>query len=251
MDPIAIAVVLVAGLAMGWINNVAGGAGALGLIAFEYLCGLPLEQANPSTRLAAIAIGTFAFLGYLRAGRTVPARAWLQGLVALPGAWLGTRLALGLPDLAFRSYLAAVMGLLLWQQLRTRPAGQPEARRPAWLAAAGCFLIGLHMGYVQVGTGLVATLVLAAAYERDLVAVNAAKSAIVIVTSLTSAGSFIAADAIVWAPALCLAVGAGIGSYAASHWSVRKGSAAVRRVVVAIAVLTLLDQLRHIVLLLR
>jgi uncharacterized membrane protein YfcA len=70
----------------------------------------------------------------------------------------------------------------------------------------------------------------------------------VIVTSTTSAISFAAVDAIVWTPALALAAGAGLGSYLASHWSVAKGSGAIRKVVVVIAVLTLLDQLRNIAL---
>lgn len=233
---------------MGAINNVAGGAGVLGLLAFEWAWGLPLDSANPSTRPAAVAIGTFACLGFVRAGRTIPVSAWLQGLLALPGALLGSHLALGLPAMLFRGYLAFVIALLLWQQLRRRPP-QPAGKPAPWLAALGCFLIGLHMGYVQIGTGLVATLVLAHAYERDLLAVNAAKSVVVIVTSIASAGTFAVAGAIDWLPAAALALGAGIGSYAASHWSVAKGAAAVRRVVIVIAVLTLLEQLRQIVLL--
>ena len=246
MDLLPIALTIVAGVAMGAINNVAGGAGVLGLLAFEYGFGMPLLTANPSTRLAAVAIGSFACLGFVRAGRPVPRRAWLQGLAALPGALLGSHLALALPPLAFRSYLSVVLVLLLWQQLRRR---RPTAHAPrsAFLATAGCFLIGLHMGYVQVGTGLLATLVLAQAYDRDLLAVNAAKSVVVIVTSIASAGTFAVTGSIVWVPALALAVGAGFGSYFASHWSVARGSDAVRRVVVVIAVLTLLEQLRQIV----
>lgn len=175
-------------------------------------------------------------------------RAWLQGMLALPGAILGSRLALGLPPLWFRGYLALVIALLLWQQLRPRRL-EASAPRPAWLAALGCFAIGLHMGYVQIGTGLVATLILAQAYDQDLLAVNAAKSVVVIVTSLGSVGSFAMAGAIEWLPATSLAVGAALGSYVASHWSVANGATAVRRVVIVIAGLTLLEQLRQILLL--
>lgn len=244
----AIAITVAVGIAMGAINNLAGGAGVLGLIAFEYLWGLPLGEANPSTRIAAIAIGSFAALGFLRAGHRIPARAWLQGLAALPGAFLGSQLATALPDLAFRGYLTVVLVLLLIQQLRRVAADVDTPPRPRWLAFIGCFVIGLHMGYVQVGTGLVATFVLVGAYNRDLVAVLAAKSVIVIVTSVTSASCFIAADVIEWRPAIALAVGCAIGSYAASHWGVKKGAPAIKRVVVTIATLCLLDQLRHIVL---
>jgi len=246
VELLAIAITVVAGTAMGWINNLAGGAGVFGLLAFEYAWGMPLSQANPSTRLAAVAIGVFAWLGFRRAGRAAPAGAWGQALIALPGALLGAELARGLPDLVFRIYLAAVLALLLWQQLGPARAGA-AAPRSRWLRWGGCFLIGLHMGYVQVGTGLVATLVLAGLH-RDLLVVNAAKSVVVIVTSLTSVGSFVAHGAIAWLPAGCLAAGAALGSYLASHWSVKKGADAVRRVVVVVAVLTLLEQLRQIAL---
>lgn len=232
---------------MGAINNVAGGAGVFGLLAFEHVHGLPLSIANPSSRIAAVAIGTFAFLGFWRAGRIPPLRTWGQGLLAVPGALLGSRLALDLPDLVFRGYLALMLVALLLQQAR-RNTGAAVSPRPAWLGAIGCFAIGLHMGFAQVGTGLVATLVLARAYNRDLIAVNMAKSTVVITSSLASAATFVAADSIAWVPAIALAAGAAIGSYSASHWSVAKGSAAVRRVVVAIAVVTLVEQLRQILL---
>lgn len=248
MEGIAIALTVVAGLLMGAINNIAGGAGVFGLLAFEYGFGMPLETANPSTRLAAVAIGGCACLGFLRAGRKIPKAAFGQALFALPGALLGAQLALGLPPLVFRSYLSLVMVLLLVQQLRGIKTN--DAETAAWARAFGCFVIGLHMGYVQVGTGLVATLVLAKAYDRDLLAVNAAKSIVVLVTAITSATSLAVAGAISWTPAIALAVGAGAGSYWASHWSVKKGQNAVRRVVIVIAVLTLVEQLRQIWLLL-
>jgi uncharacterized membrane protein YfcA len=237
----AILVTLVAGVAMGWINNVAGGAGMFAFWALQYACGLPFELANPTSRVAAVAIGLFSFLGYLRAGQRTPLRAWLLGLAATPGAFYGTQLAMRLPEWSVRTYLGVVMLLLLWQQ--RRPAGpRASALRPLWVALLGCQLIGAHMGFVQVGTGLVATLVLAASYTHDLVAVNAAKSAIVIATSLTSVGSFAANDFIAWVPGLWLAAGASVGSYLASAWSVRKGSEAVRRMVLAIIALSLVEQ---------
>ena len=248
MDLLPIALTVVAGLLMGAINNVAGGAGVLGLLAFEYAWGMPLATANPSTRLAAVAIGSFAFLGFLRQGREIPRQAWTQGLLALPGALLGSRLAVGLPPLVFRSYLALVVAMLLWQQLRG-VAGSSRPR-PLWLSALGCFFLGLHMGYVQVGTGLVATLVLAHAYDRDLLAVVAAKSVVVIITAVTSAASLAIAGAIEWAPALTLASGCAVGSYCASRMRLMQNAAAVRAVVLVIATLTLLEQLRQIVLLL-
>lgn len=242
-----IALTVVAGVAMGAINNVAGGAGVIGLLMFEYGFDLPLATANPSTRLSAVAIGTFAYIGFVRAGRKIPKEAFGQAMLALPGALLGAWLAVDLPPLVFRSYLAIVMVLLLCQQLGIiRTNDQPSAM---WQRALGCFVIGLHMGFVQVGTGLVATLVLAKAYDRDLLAVNSAKCIVVVVTAFTSTTYLAIQGAITWTPAIALTIGCALGSYLASHWTVRKGASAVRRVVVIIASLTLVEQLRQIALL--
>ncbi|MFY9345187.1 MAG: sulfite exporter TauE/SafE family protein [Planctomycetota bacterium] len=249
MDFAAILITLIAGLGMGAINNVAGGAGIFALWAFQYACGLPLAVANPSSRLGAVGVGLFAWLGFLRAGRVPEARVWRLALWAIPGAFAGNLLALKANDLAFRSYLAIVLVLLLAQQWRKRGTAGPVPHRP-WLGPLGCTLIGVHMGFAQVGTGFVAALVLVAAYDRDLVQVNAAKSVVVIASSIASLTGFVLAPlllagqppVIAWGPAAVLAVGTAIGSFLASKWSVVKGTASVRRVVLVIALLSLLEQ---------
>jgi uncharacterized membrane protein YfcA len=90
------------------------------------------------------------------------------------------------------------------------------------------------MGYAQVGVGLLSTLVLTASFGRDLLAVNMAKSTLVVLTGVASAASFASEDAIAWPPALALAAGTAIGSYHASRWAMAKGSTAVRKVVVGV-----------------
>jgi uncharacterized membrane protein YfcA len=234
MDPLAIAITVVAGVAMGAINNLAGGAGVLGLMAFEYACGLPLAQANPSMRVAALCVGLFAFLGYRRNGLRAPLRMWLASAWAIPGAPLGSWLALQLPDWCFWGYLTTVLALLLRQQTRKVAADAPAKVYPPWAGPVGCFLAGVHMGYAQVGVGLLSTLVLTASFGRDLLAVNMAKSTLVVLTGVASAASFASEDAIAWPPALALAAGTAIGSYHASRWAMAKGSTAVRKVVVGV-----------------
>lgn len=258
MDAAALLITVAAGVAMGAINNVAGGAGIFALWAFQYACGLPLAVANPSARLGAVGVGLFAWLGFLRAGIRPGRDAWRLALFAIPGAFVGNLLALRANDLLFRGYLVAVLALLLVQQFRRR--GRHDAPSTArWFGPLGCALIGLHMGFAQIGTGFVATLVLVASYHHDLLQVNAAKGVIVITSSIASLTGFVLAPhvlagqspVIAWGPATCLAVGTATGSYLASRWTVDKGARAVRRVVVGIAILSLLDQVVQIALLLR
>ncbi|HEX6813000.1 MAG TPA: sulfite exporter TauE/SafE family protein [Planctomycetota bacterium] len=239
MEALAIAATVTAGLAMGAINNLAGGAGVFGLVAFEHACGLPLAVANPSLRPAGLCVGVFSFLGYLRAGQRVPLSTWLLGLWAVPGAPIGSWLALRLPDVIFWLYLAAVLALLLRQQTRRQGTGVPPRTLPGWVAPLGCFCIGIHMGYAQVGVGLLSTLVLSASAGRDLLGVTAAKSTLVVVTAVASIATFWSANALAVEPALWLALGTSVGAYQASRWAVARGSGAVRLVVIVVTTVTL------------
>ena len=257
MDLAAILITTFAGVAMGFINNIAGGAGVFALWSFQYACGLPLWMANPTTRLGAIGVGLFAWLGFLRAGVKAPARAWRLALFAIPGAFAGNLLALKAPDLLFRVYLAVVLLSLLVQQNRAKKRPQDASVREG-IGAPGCFLIGVHMGFAQIGTGFLCALVLLTSYSKDFVQANVAKSVVVITSSIASLTGFVLAPmlfesqppVIAWGPAVSLAVGTATGSFLASKWTVNRGSAAVQRVVFAIAVLALVEQFVQIALLL-
>jgi uncharacterized membrane protein YfcA len=82
---------------MGAINNMAGAAGAIGLIALEMAGGLGTVTANASLRLGALAIGIAGLVGFKSRGQAIPPRAWIYGLLAIPGAIAGAWLAVTLP----------------------------------------------------------------------------------------------------------------------------------------------------------
>lgn len=234
IDLVAVAILLGCGLAMGAINNLAGAAGALGLIGLQDAAGLADVEANASLRLGAVGIGLAGWIGFKSRGIAIPRRAWTYGLIAVPGAFLGTQMALELPIWVYRSTLLAVLCIALLQQLRgRRSAHATKTTRPA-IAAALFFLVGLHMGFIQIATGLVALIALSAVHSRDLVEVNAAKMALVICSSIVAVASFAVAGQIAWVPSLSLAIGCGLGSFFASRWSVDKGHGAVRAVVLLI-----------------
>ena len=130
-----------------------------------------------------------------------------------------------------------VIALVLAQQFA--PGSRSAARRgnpPSSLALAAVLFtaVGIHMGFLQVGVGLLTMVALTRVHSPDLVTVNAAKMAIVLVTSIASTACFAAAGEIAWAPALWLAAGAGVGSFLAGSWSVRRGHGAVRIVVLIV-----------------
>lgn len=235
-------ILFVTGIVVGAVNNLAGAAGALGLIALEEVAGMGPLQANATLRPSAVAVGVMGWLGFRSRGRSVPPRMWRYAMVAAPGAALGAWGAVNLPVWVFRGYLAAILLYVLAQQFRNRASSLTAvATHDAipWQRAAAFVFIGLHMGFVQVGTGLICIAALTAVHSRDLVQVNTAKMTLVIVSSITAVLCLALSDDLVWLPALQLTAGAALGSFFASRWSVSKGHGSLRIVVVAITLIVL------------
>lgn len=242
MDPLAASAVLfVAGTAMGFVNNLAGGGGVVGLLAFDLVAGLPTTAANASLRPAALAIAGSGALGFLSRKQAIPARAWLWGLAAVPGAVAGAILAVRLPSWVYELALTTVVLITFVQILRSRrPAEQPQPTTSKPLGLLLFTLVGLHMGFLQVGVGLLIMAVLGRVHSRDLVAVNAAKMAVVGATAVASVTALAVQDVVVWKHAIPLAVGCGLGSFMAGRWSVKRGHATIRMVVLGVCVAVLL-----------
>lgn len=261
MDPSLEALTLVAaGAGMGFINNVAGAGGLIGLAALDLAAGLGTgSAANATLRLAAMSTTLAGVFGFTSKGQRIPARAWLWGLSAAPGAALGALFVVTLPVFVYRAALIAVVATVLLQQfggrlLRRSPANAaapgeaatpgaspPPAPRGAVAGMALFSLVGLHMGFIQVAVGLLTMTVLPKVVgTKDLVTINAAKVAVLTVASTTSVACLAATGAVVWLPGLWLAAGAAIGSFAAGRWSVRRGSGAIRTVVLGVCIFVVL-----------
>ncbi|MCA8957257.1 MAG: sulfite exporter TauE/SafE family protein [Planctomycetes bacterium] len=242
MDSQQVALIFATGIAVGAINNLAGAAGAIGLLAFDVVLGMSTAEANASLRPSALALGISGLIGFWSKGRTIPVRLWGYAALTVPGAVAGAVLAVQLPAWVFQATLTTLLLLVLAQQLWPRPQMTDTAPRravPAWAMLLLFTWLGLHMGFVQVATGLIAIFILSLVHSRDLVQVNAAKMALVIISALASTATMACTGAVAWGPAGVLAGGAGLGSFVASRWSVQAGHGTVRVVVVAICVLVL------------
>ena len=235
----AAAVLLIAGTAMGFVNTLAGAGGVLGLLAFDLAAGLAPSIANASMRPAALAIAAASAVGFATRRQRVPPRAIGYALLTLPGALLGAWCAIRLPAWVYDFALFTVVALLAWRLLRARPleaAIEPASRLKllAWFS-----VVGLHMGFLQVGAGLIAILALSHVHSRDLVLVNVAKTALLAGSGTVSLIAFERAGMIAWGPALWLAVGCGVGSFTASRWSTHRGHHVIRAFVLCVCALVL------------
>lgn len=243
MDLPSLVLVLVVGVAAGFLNTVAGGGSALTMPMLIFL-GLPSSVANGTARVAIMLQNITAVVSFRGKGHFEPVLGLQLGLPALAGAVVGSRIAVDLPDGVFNAVLAGVMVLVLVSiffkpKRGVTPANVPQpvptgTRRLGLIAIF--FFIGLYGGFIQAGVGflIMSSLVFLSGY--DLVRINAVKVAVILVYTVAALSVFLLNGRVEWGPGLILAAGNSAGAWIGARFSVKGGEAWIR-VILVIAML--------------
>ena len=228
------------GTVAGALNVLAGGGSMLTLPLLIFL-GLPSAVANGTNRVAILFQNAGAVWGFSRHG-IVEGRwlAWLA-LPAAAGAALGSWVAVGVGELAFRRILAGIMIAvavwMLWDPLRGRKieAGPPSTSRRALLALA--FLgIGFYGGFIQAGIGFLLLAVMPFA-GLDLVRGNALKVLVILTFTPIALAVFAWNGKVDWALGLALALGHVAGSLLGVRLTLLMGHKGLKYLVTAVVVI--------------
>ena len=229
---VQIVVILVAGLVAGFVNTLAGGGSFITLVALEF-AGLSSTMANGTNRVAIEVQTIMAVLGFKSKGVSNFKMTLHFAIPALLGAIVGAYVVIDLPDVVFHRILAVAMLFMLFtivfdvkSWLKNRKITMTPRRR--LLAYPAFFVVGFYGGAIQAGVGflLIAALVLIAG--EDLVRTNSHKVFIVAVYTLFVLILFALRGQVNWLLGLLLAIGNGIGAWAASRLAVTKGEKIVR-----------------------
>lgn len=225
-----LALLLVAGVAAGVINAMAGGGSFLAIPVLIGL-GLPAGTANGTLRVSilaqnAILIGTFHNNG-VRTHRATLRLALPIIVGALVGAWLATLL----DDQLFRPLIGAL--LIAWAIiLVVKPQRflhpPDEEREPTWLTYLLALAVGLYGGFLQAGVGFPLLALLSGQLGYDLVRANSIKASLIFASTCVALPVFALAGQIAWAPAIVLALGTMLGAWLGARWQLEKGASVVR-----------------------
>lgn len=234
-----LALLLLAGVAAGVINTLAGGGSFLTLPILIGL-GLPAGVANGTARVSVLAQNAVSSLTFHRSGvRDHGVAARLLGPM-LVGAVLGSWLATQIEDRMFRPVIGVV--LLIWAvYLAVKPdrfLHPPERERePNWLSYALAVLIGLYGGFLQAGVGFPLIALLSGQLGYDLVRTNAIKAGLICAYTLVVLLIFAGYGQVAWTPALALAGATMLGGWIGARWQIEKGSELVRWAVLVMVVI--------------
>ena len=239
MDVVEVVLLIVAGLAAGAVNAIAGGGS---LITFPTLIaiGLPPVAANVTNSIAVCpgylssVVGSRADLG--GQGR------WLRTLIptCVVGAVLGCGLLLGTPARAFEVVvpflvLAAAATLAFQRRLRNL-VGHPRtvaARRQAVTVHAVVFVGAIYGGYFGAALGVILVAALALVLDESLNRINALKNVLSATAGVVTVVVFAIFGPVHWGAALTLAPATVIGGYAGARLARRLPAPLLRALIVA------------------
>ncbi len=246
MDPLHLALVVLAAAAGGAVNAVAGGGTLLTFPAIVWL-GLDPRVANATSTVALWPGALSSMWGYR--GELRGTRRWLTHfttpslLGGAVGAWLllvtsPDAFAHVVPFLVFGATLLFLLPrpLTAWTRGHAPVAGDAPAGTamplPAFYAAQ--FAVGVYGGYFGAGIGILMLAVLGLMGETNIHRMNGLKNWGGLCMNFVAAVSFAASGIVDWPVALAMAAGGLAGGYGGSRLAQRVGQQPVRRAVVVI-----------------
>ena len=235
-------ILIISGVAVGFINTLAGGGSTISLSVLM-LMGLSPAMANGTNRIGIaiqniVGVSSFKQQGVLDAKKGI-----LLAIPATIGSVLGAYLAVDLNEEIFEKAMAVILlimlvFILLNPQKLIKEQTELVNRKLSWKQYVLFFFIGVYGGFIHVGIGyfLLASLIMGAGYE--LVKANAVKVLIVLLYTPFSLAVFIWNDMIDYKMGFSLAIGTALGALIASRMAVKKGAGFVRWVIVVIILFT-------------
>lgn len=238
-----IAILLVSGIVVGFVNTLAGGGSAISLTVFMAL-GLPVHVANGTNRIAILMQNLSSTATFFRK-RMLDVR--LGARLAIPviaGAVLGARVAVTIDEAVFQICLAVVMisvlvFILLGDKWMSRDGASARPIRPLHYLVFFC--VGVYCGYIFVGTGYLVLLVTMGMLHLGIVRSNVIKNFIILLSIPFSLLVFVINGDVDYTCGLVHGAGNMVGAFLASQYAIGWGTRFLRWFTVAIVLVCLAD----------
>ena len=215
--------VLIAGLAAGFFNVVAGG-GSLITVPTLIFLGLPPVMANGTNRIAILSQNITSVNRFKKKGYFSLKTGLILGLIASVGAFIGSSIAVDIPGDLFNKILSGVMILVLFLTLfGKKREGTSDIIKNVPLLAVAFFFVGIYGGFIQAGAGFIIIAVFSLISGTTLVRTNSMKVFIVMLYTIPSLIVFIINGQVQWTMGIVLAIGNSAGAWIGTNFSVSKG----------------------------
>lgn len=245
MTPLDFVLVLLAAIAAGAVNALAGG-GTLLTFPMLTAVGLPAVSANVTNTIALVPGYFGATMAQLKDLKGQEKRLWMCVPVAVIGGFFGGWLLLNTGEKIFRQivpFLILFASLLLavqepvkrWLARREKQrTGKPSSQLWVLLPVA---LAAIYGGYFGAGVSVIFLAVLALVFDDNLTRINALKQSLSFSSNIAATSLFLFSQNVNWPVAAVMAVGALMGGVLGGKLAGRIKPATLRMVVVVIGVI--------------
>ncbi|NNE43173.1 MAG: sulfite exporter TauE/SafE family protein, partial [Gemmatimonadetes bacterium] len=237
-NPWAIPLFLLAGVAAGFINTVAGG-GSLITYPLLIFAGFPPHVANGTIRVTILLQNLVAVPTYAKHGHFYPKQALLCALVAVPASIAGAVTAVRMDPDPFRA-VSAVLLLVVLATLFLKPSTWMRRETEANIRWARMLpllaVVAFYGGFFQLGAGMPFLAVAVLAGGWDLVSANSLKVTVILLFIIASLFVFAGAGHVNWTVGIVMGVGNALGAWLGARAAVKRGPAWIRWVIVVMGV---------------
>ncbi|GLY32579.1 TSUP family transporter [Kineosporia sp. NBRC 101731] len=245
----ALALLLLAAFAAGWIDAVVGGGGLLQLPALLLVPGLTPVQVLATNKLGSVFGTATSALTYYRRARPDLRTALPMAAVALVGSFAGASIASSLPVAVFKPVIVVALVVVAALTLARPALGQATALRYAGhahyrAAVAVGLAIGVYDGVLGPGTGTFLVMAMVSLIGYDFLQASAKAKIVNFATNIGALLFFAPSGAVVWGLGLMLGVANLSGSYLGARMAISSGTKFIR-VVFLVVVLALIVKVSH------
>lgn len=221
-----LSLLLVTGVATGFLNVMAGGGSMLSVPIMIFL-GVPGTIANATNRIAILPQNVSAIWAFYRKGFANFRLSLTLALCTIPGTIIGATIASKVANDQFNNLLAVIMVVVLvvmsLPQPKTIKVNQTPSRKRLIAGHALMVLIGFWGGFIHIGVGFLLMPILNRVMQLDLVTTNAHKVLIVLCYTVVALIVFASQLELVWKYGIALGIGTWIGAWIAANMQVKKG----------------------------
>jgi uncharacterized membrane protein YfcA len=234
--------IIAGGLIAGFINTLAG-SGSLVTLPILIFIGLPATVANGTNRIAILLQNVVGVTSFNKKKVLDVKGVLYLGIPATIGSIIGANIAVNINEDLMSKVIGVIMVLMLFVII-VRPnrwlvgtLDVLDSKVKFWQIIL-FFFIGIYGGFIQAGVGifLLSGLVLGIGY--NVVRANAVKVGIVLFFTIFALGIFIYNGQVDFIIGFILAIGNMIGAWLGAKVAVEKGSAWIRRLLIAIVIVS-------------
>ncbi len=242
-----IAILIISGVVVGFINTLSAGGTTIS-IALYLALGIPAQTTNAINRVGVLIQNGFASAMFYRKHIINYKHIFLYSLPIIIGTFVGSLVAVNIDEKVFDICFAIVLLLMVIFLVVDNKAKQTAPREfniKTYLITFPLFLItGFYGGFVQTGTGFLLIAVVGSVLGYDLLQTTAAKNTLMFIYTIVAMGVFFLRgdiEAKYWVYGLIHSIGNVIGSYIAAHYALKKGNGFVKIIIICVIVLTALS----------